>query len=364
MQPREGDRAHPARHERPREAIPDQKPAYPVGAMPPPLVEAAEHAERYQGGAHEYEPRDYAVHPGIVAARSVRVQSLTGIRLEATGMMEAMNAEAGAPQDPSPELVKVWYRFVPREGWLPYDTEGLWAVRLGKDTARVANAPFLQDGVARARLSGSPPMLEGLHWAVERVEVSGNCTVRVVPIPRRAVGAERAGRFEQLAPLGLGGEAYSREFPLVALTAPAGADFAGIKALLFPRAAGELVAFRGLMRHGGVDRRIGGRRADRAGAQVGAFPATADRSSHGGRQPRPTRKNRASITCSKGLPHAVCRPEGRWPTRVNFEFTAAMRARRMAENSSLVTFWKSCSVSGASKPMSFQDPMPPNTHPA
>ncbi|GAA2376549.1 hypothetical protein GCM10010404_35440 [Nonomuraea africana] len=47
-----------------------------------------------------------------------------------------------------PGLIKVWFQFTPREGWLPYDTEGLWAARLGRDTARVANIPFLQDGVA------------------------------------------------------------------------------------------------------------------------------------------------------------------------------------------------------------------------
>jgi hypothetical protein len=41
----------------------------------------------------------------------------------------------------------VWYRFVPREGWLPYDTEGLWATRLSGDTARVESVPLLQDGV-------------------------------------------------------------------------------------------------------------------------------------------------------------------------------------------------------------------------
>jgi Domain of unknown function (DUF4265) len=172
------------------------------------------------------------VHPGIVAAQSVRVQPLVGIRFDVTGMMEAMNPEAGAPQDPSPELVKLWYRFAPREGWLPYDTEGLWAVRLSKDTARVANAPFLQDGVAEGEVVRFATDAEGLHWAVERVEASGNCTVRVVPILDGPLGPSAQAVFEQLARLGLGGEAYSRDFPLVALTAPAGADFAGIKALL------------------------------------------------------------------------------------------------------------------------------------
>ncbi|AVT29153.1 hypothetical protein C6361_06210 [Plantactinospora sp. BC1] len=33
---------------------------------------------------------------------------------------------------------------MPREGCLPYDTEGLWAQPVGAETVRVANVPFLQ----------------------------------------------------------------------------------------------------------------------------------------------------------------------------------------------------------------------------
>ncbi|MGW1666952.1 DUF4265 domain-containing protein, partial [Streptomyces microflavus] len=53
-----------------------------------------------------------------------------------------------APGATESSRIKVWYRFVPREGWLRHDTEGLWATRLSGDTARVENVPFLQDGVA------------------------------------------------------------------------------------------------------------------------------------------------------------------------------------------------------------------------
>lgn len=43
------------------------------------------------------------------------------------------------PERPSDGLVKVWFKFVPREGWLPYDIVGLWATQLSDDTARVEN---------------------------------------------------------------------------------------------------------------------------------------------------------------------------------------------------------------------------------
>lgn len=40
------------------------------------------------------------------------------------------------------EKSRIWFRFVPRGGWFPQDTEGLWGTKLGNDTARVQNAPF------------------------------------------------------------------------------------------------------------------------------------------------------------------------------------------------------------------------------
>lgn len=128
--------------------------------------------------------------------------------------------------------VKVWFRFVPREGWLPQDTEGLWARSAGGDTALIENVPFLQDGVAEGDLIRFTTDGEGRHWAVERVRASGNCTLRVLPIPAGPLGASAQAVRQRFAPFGLGGEVFSEQFPLVALSIPSGADFAGIKSLL------------------------------------------------------------------------------------------------------------------------------------
>ncbi|WP_285732907.1 DUF4265 domain-containing protein [Nocardiopsis sp. ATB16-24] len=130
------------------------------------------------------------------------------------------------------DRIKVWYRFVPREGWLPHDTEGLWATRLSGDTARVENAPFLQDGVAQGEIVRFTTDADGLHWAKERVEASDNCTIRVLPVPAGPLGRSAQAVYERLSLFGLEGEAFSEEFPLVAFTVPAEADLAQIKALL------------------------------------------------------------------------------------------------------------------------------------
>ncbi|MEU2156019.1 DUF4265 domain-containing protein [Streptomyces sp. NPDC019396] len=132
----------------------------------------------------------------------------------------------------SVEQIKIWFRFVPREGWFPQDTEGLWATRLSEDTARVQNVPFLQDGVAEGDVIRFRTDADGLHWAAERVSTSGNCTIRVVPVPSGPLGRSPRAVQQRFAQFGLGGEVFSEDFPMVALNAPAGADFTGIKAVL------------------------------------------------------------------------------------------------------------------------------------
>lgn len=130
------------------------------------------------------------------------------------------------------EKIKVWFRFVPREGWFPMDTEGLWATKLGRDTAEVRNVPFLQDGVAEGDVVRYRTDADGVHWAVGRVSSAGNCTIRVLPLASGPLGPSAQAVHQRLSAFGLGGEVFSEDFPMVALTVPAGADFAGLKALL------------------------------------------------------------------------------------------------------------------------------------
>jgi len=137
---------------------------------------------------------------------------------------------------PSGDAIKVWFRFVPREDWLPYDTEGLWATTVGADTAQVKNVPFLQDGVAFDDVVYYETDADGRRWSRRRVEESGNCTIRLLPIPSGPLGRSARAVHEKFAPFGLGGEVFSEDLPLVAMNVPADANFAGIKQLM---AAGE-----------------------------------------------------------------------------------------------------------------------------
>lgn len=147
--------------------------------------------------------------------------------------MTAMSVrDAGESAPAEVRRIKVWFRFVPREGWLPHDREGLWAVPVGADTARVENVPFLQNGVAQGDIVRFATDGDGVHWAVGQVAASGGCTIRVLPIPDGPLGRSATAVHERLSPFGLGGEAYSEEFPLVAFDVPAHADLRSIKAML------------------------------------------------------------------------------------------------------------------------------------
>lgn len=81
----------------------------------------------------------------------------------------------------------------------------------------MANAPFLQDGVAEGEVVRFVTDADGLHWAKEQVETSGNCTVRVLTVPSGPLGRSAGAVHERLSPFGLAGEVFSEEFPLVAL---------------------------------------------------------------------------------------------------------------------------------------------------
>ncbi|WP_342215975.1 DUF4265 domain-containing protein [Nocardia brasiliensis] len=129
------------------------------------------------------------------------------------------------------DMIKVWF-FLPRDEWHQYEHEGMWARRTGEDTAVVQNSPLLAGGVAEGDVVRFRTDSDGRHWAVDRVSSSGNCTIRVVPVPTGPLGRSPKAVHQRLSGFKLGGEVYSKDFPMVAFTVPAGADFAGIKELL------------------------------------------------------------------------------------------------------------------------------------
>ncbi|WP_179855574.1 DUF4265 domain-containing protein [Paractinoplanes atraurantiacus] len=140
--------------------------------------------------------------------------------------------DADLHERPAGDLIKVWFKFIPHEGWLPHDTEGLWATQLSEDTARVENVAFLQDGIAQGDVVRFQVGDEGVRWATARVEASGHCVIRVLPVPSGPLGASAPAVHAAFEGFGLGSEVFSADLPFVAFDVPADADFSGIKQVL------------------------------------------------------------------------------------------------------------------------------------
>ncbi|MEV7012144.1 DUF4265 domain-containing protein [Streptosporangium sp. NPDC051022] len=117
------------------------------------------------------------------------------------------------------------------DGWPPVGSEGMWAIPLGPDRARLDNIPFFVRGVASGDVVHLETDAEGVVWAKEVVEFSGNCTIRVIPYRDGDLEGDLGAVLDLFAPLGVEGEGLE-QFGLVALNVPPTADLAGVRRLL------------------------------------------------------------------------------------------------------------------------------------
>ncbi|WP_440107556.1 DUF4265 domain-containing protein [Streptosporangium sp. H16] len=128
--------------------------------------------------------------------------------------------------------VRVVFELSPDEdGWPPAGSERLWATPLGPGLARLDNIPFFVRGVACDDVVRIDTDADGVAWVTEIVEVSGNCTIRILPDAHGDLKGSLQAVLDLFAPLGVEGEGLER-FGLVALDLPPTADLAGAKRLL------------------------------------------------------------------------------------------------------------------------------------
>ncbi|WP_080128061.1 MULTISPECIES: DUF4265 domain-containing protein [unclassified Actinoplanes] len=65
-----------------------------------------------------------------------------------------------------------------------------------------------------------------------RLEASGHCVIRVLPVPSGPLAPNASAVHAAFARFGVGGEVFSAELPLVAFDVPADADFSEIQQVL------------------------------------------------------------------------------------------------------------------------------------
>ena len=132
------------------------------------------------------------------------------------------------------ELVHVVFPLdVDGEGWPPVGSERVWAQGLGDDTYRVDNTPWFVRDLAAGDIVRAVARDE-TSWPtfVEKIEWSGNYTIRVIPFPAGALQGSLQAVLDLFTPHGADGEGAA-QFPIVALNVPPSADIAAVHALLF-----------------------------------------------------------------------------------------------------------------------------------
>lgn len=129
------------------------------------------------------------------------------------------------------DYVRVTFR-LPADpgGWHDYGTERMWAVRIDDQRVRLANIPFHARGVADGDVIAVHADADGVLWAGDVVEPSGNCTVRLIPTEGCLRVEVRQAVLDAFAPLGIEGE--GSRIGLVALNVPADSDIEETKATL------------------------------------------------------------------------------------------------------------------------------------
>ena len=117
------------------------------------------------------------------------------------------------------------------DGWPPVAVESLWAEPVADDVVRLTNVPWFARGVASGDLIRVERDDDGVLWAAEHLEWSGNCTIRVVPSATGPLRGSRQRVLDTFQPFGVTGEGI-QQFGLVALEVPPGADLAGVQRVL------------------------------------------------------------------------------------------------------------------------------------
>jgi hypothetical protein len=130
------------------------------------------------------------------------------------------------------DLTHVIFDLEVQDGWPPVSAERVWAEAVGEDLFRLRNAAWFVRGIAEDDVVRAATASDS-EWPVftERVEWSGNLTIRVIPFTAGRLEGSQERVLDLMTPLGAHGEGAGI-YPLVALTIPPSADRRPIHELL------------------------------------------------------------------------------------------------------------------------------------
>ena len=130
------------------------------------------------------------------------------------------------------ELAHVIFPLEVNDGWPPVSAERVWAEPLGSNSYRIANAPWFVTGISEGDIVRAFPLTIDSHPVYsERLQWSGNYTVRVIPTKEGPLQGDVRPTLEAFKGLGVTGE-IANAYRLVAITISADADLGRVKTLL------------------------------------------------------------------------------------------------------------------------------------
>lgn len=127
--------------------------------------------------------------------------------------------------------VKVFFHMPVENGWPPAGTESMWARPVSADVVELDNTPFFARGISCGDHVRVIRDDDGTLTAVEVVEWSQRCTVRVVPFRAGPLQGDRQQVLDEFAAVGVTGEGIE-QYDIVVLDIPPTADLAAVKKLL------------------------------------------------------------------------------------------------------------------------------------
>ncbi|WP_433062479.1 DUF4265 domain-containing protein [Dactylosporangium sp. CS-033363] len=128
--------------------------------------------------------------------------------------------------------VRVTFDLPRDDDWPPVGNETLEALLAAHDTVQLRECPYFARHVAKGDVFRVRRIGTGSWEALDRLEPSGHCTIRIVPFRKGPLEGSRERVIGAFAPLGVSGKGHSR-FRIVALDVPETADLVATKHVLY-----------------------------------------------------------------------------------------------------------------------------------
>ena len=148
-----------------------------------------------------------------------------------------MRHPSGVSDGDETQSIQVSFQLRPvNETWPPVPSERLWAQPLGDGRFRIASTPWFISDIAIGDIVAAATRNDEAIWATDRLEASGNVTIRVIPRKDGPLWGDPQAVVDGFVALGAVAQGINQH-GILAFDIPASADLSAVKAFLVACAA-------------------------------------------------------------------------------------------------------------------------------